>query len=613
MLLNIPTFANNTIIKKLQPEYNPENNQVLIEQNNKQLVQIVLNGYKSYDQALEIAAQLKKQKLISRIEVLGTKNNNKWAYLVVIAEQTTQEKANLLKFKFKQLSFSNIVVNALPANKSLEPLLSLQPERLDFPSIQLAESKYINQISDEVVLKDAIVLNDDDTIILIDDGDDSIRQSDSDINLLEDEIISLESSSNKQLEWGGLIQLEQQVFSQSSSVVDQLQYLHIDAYQNWQINSLWSLNIGARIDGNYQHGTSQSSDTQFDYTDTYLRFRDDNYRITMGAQTIIWGRMDNFSPTDRLATMDLSRGVLTEWGENYRSQVAFRTELFLQQSKFDFAYIPQFRAAQLSEQDQSWYPINFIEGRILGFGSDPLMSVVLKNSQINKSFSKKDALALRYSTTRGQVDYALSLQHIQLSAPYYRFDPRLAQLITNPQLLNLANPSLKSQFTLYEEHPKNWIIGADMAFEWKDITWRFEAAWLSDVPATTPLLIYKKFHGLDWASGLEFYPGDSDTRVNIQLSGKHIFNNENIVDRDNSISLSGSIESEFDNGKWKLSTRYSLGLDLRDIYISPEISYLGWEPYEFYSAYHFLDGAEQSIGGFYKNNKLFSLGLRIKH
>lgn len=315
--------------------------------------------------------------------------------------------------------------------------------------------------------------------------------------------------------------------------------------------------------------------------------------------------MDTFSPNDRLAPLDLSRGVLEQWGENYRSVGAVRNELFLGDSKLDFVIIPRFREAELSDKKQVWYPVDTKRGRILGFGKDKLLSSVVKNSRIDDNdFSKKDAYGLRYSSMINSVDYAFNVQNIQLSTPYYS-----SNLQPPGQILDDAH-----QLTLYEEHPENWILGADMAFEWQDMTWRFETAWFSDLPATTPLWEYKKFNGLEWAGGVEFYPGDSDTRVNMQLSGRHIFNNnEKIVDRDNSITLSGSVESELDNGKWKLSTRYSLGLDMKDIYLSPEVSYLGWEAYELYMGYHYLDGADRSVGGFYSNNKLLNLGVRIKH
>jgi len=431
--------------------------------------------------------------------------------------------------------------------------------------------------------------------MIVFDDTDSLDSSDISTATYSDILLEEDEEQLTSYSWGGDLQLEQQLFTRSESLVDQLQFLHLDVFAYWQINQAWNLKLGARLDGNYQHGTNKSNDTQLDYTDTYLRYRDEKYRLTLGAQTIHWGRMDNFSPTDRLAVVDLSRGVLPDWGENYRSSAAIRAEIFLDQSKLDLVYVPKFRAAELSETDQPWYPINFYEGRVLGFAKDPLMSSIIKNTKINDDYSRKDGMSLRYSSSVNSVDYALSAQYIQLSMPYFHYNSNFIDRI------------------LYEEHPENLILGADTAFEWKAITWRFEAAWLSDMPATNYLLEYDTYHGAEWAAGLEFYPGDSDTRVNMQLSGKHLFNKEKIIDRDNVLSLSGEFESEFDNGKWVFSTRYSLGLDIKDVYISPKVSYLGFEPYKFYAAYHYLEGAEQSVGDFYKNNKLLNFGLSVKH
>jgi len=167
-------------------------------------------------------------------------------------------------------------------------------------------------------------------------------------------------------------------------------------------------------------------------------------------------------------------------------------------------------------------------------------------------------------------------------------------------------------YTFKEEHPENWIIGADAAFDWKAVTWRVEAAWFSDMPATTTELEYKNYHGFRWAGGLEFYPGDADTRVNLQISGHHINEKEKIIDLNNVVSLSGEVETLFSNNSWKLSGRFNIGLSDKDIYISPELAYLGWEPLEVYTAIHYLDGDEQTIGGFYENNNMLTFGVRGK-
>jgi len=133
------------------------------------------------------------------------------------------------------------------------------------------------------------------------------------------------------------------------------------------------------------------------------------------------------------------------------------------------------------------------------------------------------------------------------------------------------------------------------------------------MPATTESLEYKTYNGFKWAGSTEFYPGDSDTRINLQISGQHIDEKEKIVDLDNVVALSGEVESLFSNNRWKVSGRFNIGLSEKDYVVSPELTFLGWEPFEIYTAYHYLDGAEQTVGGFYQDNNMITFGLRGKY
>ena len=261
------------------------------------------------------------------------------------------------------------------------------------------------------------------------------------------------------------------------------------------------------------------------------------------------------------------------------------------------------------DKENVWYPINFRKGEILGGEITPLSQLVLKNASIDDKVDGEGGLGLRFSSNNNAIDYALTVQRVRLSSPSYKINEKFRQdLLINP-LAAIANQSSYG-YTYTEEHPRNWIVGGDMAFQWQDYTLRFEGAWFSDMPATTKNLEYKKYKAFRWASGVEFYPGDADTRVILQLMGTHIDEKEKIMDRDNSVTLTGETESLFSNNRWRLSTKFSLGLDIKDIYVSPEISFLGWEPFEIYSAVHYFDGSDQSMGGFYRENSMLTFGWR---
>jgi len=56
--------------------------------------------------------------------------------------------------------------------------------------------------------------------------------------------------------------------------------------------------------------------------------------------------------------------------------------------------------------------------------------------------------------------------------------------------------------------------------------------------------------------------------------------------------------------------RFFAGLDKEDIYLNPEIAYVGWEPHEFYVEAHYFDGDEGTLGGFHQDHSLVTVGWR---
>ena len=58
--------------------------------------------------------------------------------------------------------------------------------------------------------------------------------------------------------------------------------------------------------------------------------------------------------------------------------------------------------------------------------------------------------------------------------------------------------------------------------------------------------------------------------------------------------------------------RFIVGLNTNDIYINPEIAFLGWEPNEFYLAGHYFDGSNGTIGGYWQEDSMITLGWRGK-
>ncbi len=574
---------------------------------------VYLKGYRQWSEAFKQAQSLEK---IGYKNVSVVKGQFDRGYSIIIAQLLSKEKAGEIFNKLRELGLRNAKVKTDSINLTRyivtvhQPQVAPTPEKIQ-PVTAPVEKPVPSPVlkpgrdDDIIVISDEEEISNDDMIIVMSDASDVTYEIGMDEELEESNV-----------DWAiDKIVLEEQLFTRSSSDVSNAEYVHVSSHVNWRLSENWDMQLAARIDAYKQHGKygTDISDVDLDYEDNYMRYRDDNMRLTVGTQTIRWGRVDILAPTDNMVTLDLSRGVLPNWDDLYRASLALRGELFSGKSKLDFVYLPKFREAELpGDKENVWYPINFRNGEILGGKTNPLSKTIIQNATIDDDVSGDGGFGLRLSSNVNSLDYAVSLQRVRLSAPSYKINEQFRQdLLVNP-LLAVANQSNYGD-TYTEEHPRNWIVGGDMAFQWKQFTLRFEGVWFSDLPATTSTLEFETYDGFRWASGVEFYPGDADTRVILQLSGTHIDEKEKIIDRDNSVTLNGESETLFSNNRWRFSTKFNIGLDIKDIYISPEISYLGWEPFEVYSAVHYLDGNEQSLGGFYQENSMITIGWRGRY
>jgi hypothetical protein len=155
-------------------------------------------------------------------------------------------------------------------------------------------------------------------------------------------------------------------------------------------------------------------------------------------------------------------------------------------------------------------------------------------------------------------------------------------------------------------------VGGDIAVEAAGATWRLEGVWLSDTPATRLDGRYTTVESINWGAAVEFYPGDGDTRVNIQLTGSNMINAPDVLDRTAIYSINGSVETPFAHNRWRAKTRFFVGLGENDIYINPEIAYIGWEPHEIYLEGHYFQGGDGTPGGFHEDHSLLTLGWRVR-
>ena len=349
----------------------------------------------------------------------------------------------------------------------------------------------------------------------------------------------------------------------------------------------WSYALGARVDVLSQFGSQDFSRVRADYTENYLRWRGDDVRLTLGTQNVMWGRVDEISPIDRMSRVDLSRAMLDRLPDRRRAVPAVRAEYFGEDIKLDAVWLPVFDEAVMPHRDSVWHPVDTANGRLLGFGTLPgLAGVKVRESDQDGSAGG----GLRLTAGGDGLDYGFSVQRVRQSQPYYRVSPGVLTAI----------------------HPYDTVVGAELEAERLGATWRMELAWRSDVPLTTPTFQYRTDPGIDLVVGAEFFPGDGETRVTLQLAGHRTLTDVSVLDRTEFYLMTGEIEHPFAQGRWRADLRFMLGLGERDVYVNPRLTYTGIDQHELFVAAHLFSGSAQTLGGYYTDNDAVMVGWQAK-
>lgn len=344
----------------------------------------------------------------------------------------------------------------------------------------------------------------------------------------------------------------------------------------------WDYALGVRLDAHGQFGSQDFTRTRLDYAENYLRWRGGDSTFTIGAQHIMWGRVDEISPIDRLSRADLSRIILDKLPERRRAVPALRLEHFSGDFKLDAAWVPVFDAAVLPDPDSVWRPVDTRRGRVLGIGEVP----AIVGASVREDEHGSGGGGLRLTRGGGEVDYGLSVQRVRQSQPYYRVSPGV----------------------LTGVHPYSWVLGGELEAERLGATWRMEVAWSSDVPVTTRSFQYRTEQAFDLVAGAEFFPGDAETRVTLQVAAHKTFADMPVLDRKEMYSLTGEVEHPFAMGRWRADLRFAVGVGERDVYVNPKLSYLGIGQHEIFLAAHLFSGSAETLGGFYRRNDSVMLG-----
>ncbi len=458
---------------------------------------------------------------------------------------------------------------------------------------------------DLLILQDTEQENGEDELLILDTQD---TESASDVLLIEESpqptekartpesyeyLANSEKKGTKTLKMEE-IWLEYGHFNQSASAADRQAHLHGKAEFSWNKNQHWEYKVSARVDGFTETGEQSWDKLKLDYDDIYIRYRTDNAITTIGAQKVLWGRIDEMPPTDRLSTQDLRRFMLDDLAYRRLSSAAIRYERFFGNHKIDMVAMPTFRKSELPGKDSVWYPINRETGEIMGIETTPGLRALVQSTPIkNEESNSEGGAGIRFSSINENLDYAITAQYGRQTNPGFRYNP--------------------SKHVIEAVYPRTWIIGTDFGIEALGGTIKFEGAWLSDVAVLKLDGGYDTAESINWGVAWEVFPGDGDGRLNLQITGINLQGTGDIFDKKEVYTFNGSYEVPFADNHWRFKTRFYAGLKDEDYYLNPELAFTGWDAQEIYLEAHWFDGDEGTPGGFHENNSLITAGWRVRY
>tara|TARA_B100001248_G_scaffold56953_1_gene37961 strand:+ start:1696 stop:3348 length:1653 start_codon:yes stop_codon:yes gene_type:complete len=360
----------------------------------------------------------------------------------------------------------------------------------------------------------------------------------------------------------------------------------VDARHTVQMipNEWLEVKVGPRVRYNLESTEEDSSieKEQILFDETYVALKFTSWQLSLGSQYINWGRVFEGSPIDRMGKIDFSRFIIGEYEQRKLPQGAARFEYFGSSWRLDLAYIPDYEINEIAEPGSPWYPVRASEGYILGAERDPNLILPLSLGLLNNRKDTDPGYGARFSTDAFPFDLGLSY----IKAPIFAF-------------LGLS------------ENIIGEIYGIDIGTSIGKGLWRFEFSYTTKslVPLSNGTFPQRGIY--EYATSYEFYPGDTDVQVNLQLSGS-IADLESGEETENDRHfLVGQIMDLWWNGKVEPKFKFQIGLDRSDIYMNPELRFLNYQPHIFYLAYHHFSGEESSFAGFYDDNDMLSLGYQF--
>lgn len=377
----------------------------------------------------------------------------------------------------------------------------------------------------------------------------------------------------------------------------------------WSIDDGWMAKASYDIDYFSENGSEDFSNLDLRYNEIYVKHTGDNYALTLGSQKVVWGSVDDTKPTDQLGAQDLRTFILNDYEDRREAVPALRGEYYAGDYKLDGLFVFSLRESEMADTDSAWSFIDTSRDRIAGIDIDPSLTSVLNNASIGEDNDGIGGGGVRVSRKGQHADAALTVQRARRTLPYYEVNPQIISSLRSGASVATALASSSGDIVT-ETHPWTWVVGGDIAVPIGRTVIRAEGAWLSDVPVYKTDLSKDFVDSFLMVAGAEMYPGDGDLQIILQASAQILSGANNTLDRKEVYAVNGTIENEFFQGVWVAGIDYAFGLNKKDIYLNPGVTYKGIDNHEIFLEGHYFEGAPDTLGDYFHHNSIVMAGWK---
>jgi hypothetical protein len=194
-----------------------------------------------------------------------------------------------------------------------------------------------------------------------------------------------------------------------------------------ELGARWHLELSGYVDalaGDRLAGAARDAIVR--PQELYLEYRGDRFELRGGSSRLVWGRLDEFQPTDVVNPIDLSRFLLEGRSEARLPVGLLRARWFLPRgSTLEGVVVPRFRASRFDQLEEPTSPFNLAS-------TDVRIALPIERREPAASWRNVQGGA-RFTTTLGRVDVGATAYRGFRTFPLLSIDPPRGLLESFPR------------------------------------------------------------------------------------------------------------------------------------------------------------------------------------